>query len=178
MILDEQARKFVGWRIDILATDIARNVLDVAQEGVYSQFEVQRGLPISMLLRYFQQKGDRWQIVEHIRSRVKFAERNLISDFSELGPFDLIFCRNVLIYFDVVTKRAVLDRLGANRLTEDGYLGPRRSRNGRWTQIGCPAASIWASFAAAATARPNESRSSSWRALKAFSSKADAGSSI
>jgi chemotaxis protein methyltransferase CheR len=121
MILDEEARKFVGWRIDILATDIARNVLDVAREGIYSQFEVQRGLPISMLLRYFQQKGDRWQVVEHIRSRVKFTECNLISDFSGLGPFDIIFCRNVLIYFDVATKRTVLDRLGA-RLNEGGYL--------------------------------------------------------
>jgi chemotaxis protein methyltransferase CheR len=74
-----------------------------------------------MLLRYFQQKGDRWQIVEHIRSRVKYEECNLISDFSELGPFDVIFCRNVLIYFDVATKRVVLDHLGT-RLTESGYL--------------------------------------------------------
>lgn len=121
MILDEEARKVAGWRIDILATDIARNVLDVAREGLYSQFEVQRGLPITMLLRYFQQKGERWQIVEHLRSRVRFEERNLISDFSDLGQFDVIFCRNVLIYFDVPTKRSVLNRLH-HCLGERGYL--------------------------------------------------------
>ena len=101
MILDEEARKIAGWRIDVLGTDIARSVLDVAREGLYSQFEVQRGLPISMLLRYFQQKGERWQVVEHLRSRVQFEERNLISDFRDFGRFDVIFCRNVLIYFDV-----------------------------------------------------------------------------
>ena len=121
MILDEETRKVAGWRIDILATDIARNVLDVAREGLYSQFEVQRGLPITMLLRYFQQKGERWQIVEHLRSRVQFEECNLISDFSGLGQFDVIFCRNVLIYFDVPTKRRVLDRL-YHSLREGGYL--------------------------------------------------------
>ena len=121
MILDEEARKYAGWRIDILATDIASSVLDLAREGVYSQFEVQRGLPISMLLRYFQQKGDRWQIVEHLRSRVRFDECNLISDFDELGQFDVIFCRNVLIYFNVTTKRTVLDNL-CRSLSPDGYL--------------------------------------------------------
>jgi chemotaxis protein methyltransferase CheR len=121
MILDEQVRKLGGWNIDILATDIASHVLDVAREGVYSQFEVQRGLPISMLLRYFQQKGDRWQVVEHLRSRVRFEEGNLISNFTDRGRFDVIFCRNVLIYFDVPTKRTVLDRL-RHCLDDDGYL--------------------------------------------------------
>ena len=121
MILDEEARKLTGWRIDILATDISRNVLDIARDGLYSQFEVQRGLPITMLLRYFQQKGERWQIVEYLRSRVQFEERNLVSDFSDLGKFDVIFCRNVLIYFDVPTKRRVLDRL-YHCLADGGYL--------------------------------------------------------
>ena len=121
MILDEEARKLAGWRIDIVATDIARNVLDVAREGLYSQFEVQRGLPIAMLLRYFQQKGDRWQIADHVRSRVRFEDCNLISDFGDLGQFDVIFCRNVLIYFDVPTKRSVLERL-YHSLAEGGCL--------------------------------------------------------
>lgn len=121
IILEEEIRRLTDWRIDILATDIARNVLDAAREGLYSQFEVQRGLPIAFLLRYFQQKGDRWQVVERVRSRVRFEERNLISDFSDLGQFDIIFCRNVLIYFDVPTKRGVLGRLDDN-LREAGYL--------------------------------------------------------
>jgi chemotaxis protein methyltransferase CheR len=121
MVLDEEARKIAGWRVDILATDIARGILDVARAGVYSQFEVQRGLPIAMLLRYFQQEGKRWQLAEHVRSRVRFEECNLIADFKSLGQFDLIFCRNVLIYFDVQTKRDVLERLH-NSLAEGGYL--------------------------------------------------------
>jgi chemotaxis protein methyltransferase CheR len=120
MILDEEAQKLVGWNVEILATDLSRSVLAGAREGLYSQFEVQRGLPISHLLRYFRQEGERWRINEHLRSRVRFEELNLLSDFQKLGRFDVIFCRNVLIYFDVATKKTVLDRL-AQALTPDGF---------------------------------------------------------
>ena len=121
MILDEEARKLAGWNVDILATDIAHHVLDAARKGIYNQFEVQRGLPITMLLRYFQKRGDHWQIVEHLRSRVRFEECNMISNFVDRGRFDVIFCRNLLLYFDVPTKRAVLDRL-YHCLEDDSYL--------------------------------------------------------
>ncbi len=120
MILDEEAQRLTGWSVEILATDLSRSVLAGAREGLYSQFEVQRGLPISHLLRHFRQEGDRWRISEHLRSRVRFEEINLMSDFQGLGRFDVIFCRNVLIYFDVATKKNVLDRL-ARVLTPDGY---------------------------------------------------------
>jgi chemotaxis protein methyltransferase CheR len=120
MILDEEAQRLAGWHIEILATDLSRSVLAAAREGVYSQFEVQRGLPIAQLLRYFQQEGDRWRINEHLRSRVHFEEINLLSDFRDLGQFDVIFCRNVLIYFDLPTKKIVLDRL-AKALAPDGF---------------------------------------------------------
>jgi chemotaxis protein methyltransferase CheR len=120
MILDEEAQKLVGWNVEILATDLSRSILASAREGLYSQFEVQRGLPISHLLRYFQQEGERWRINEHLRSRVRFEELNLLSDFQKLGRFDVIFCRNVLIYFDVATKKNVLNRL-AQALTPDGF---------------------------------------------------------
>ena len=120
MILDEEAQKLAGWNVEILATDLSRSVLAGAREGLYSQFEVQRGLPISHLLRYFRQEGDRWRINEHVRSRVHFEELNLMSDFQGLGRFDVVFCRNVLIYFDVPTKKKVLDRL-VQVLMPDGY---------------------------------------------------------
>ncbi len=121
MLLDEEAHRLSGWSVDILGTDLSRAVIAAAREGVYTQFEMQRGLPISQLLRYFRQENDRWRINEHLRSRVRFEEFNLLSDYRELGRFDVIFCRNVLIYFDVPTKRDVLNRM-AQILLPDGYL--------------------------------------------------------
>ena len=111
MILDEAAKTLAGWRVELFATDISGAAIEAARNGGYNQFEVQRGLPVNMLLRYFQRDNERWRVVEHIRARVEFEERNLIADFSDLGPFDIVFCRNVLIYFDVATKRDVLSRL-------------------------------------------------------------------
>ncbi len=121
MILDEEAPKLTGWEIEIVATDLSHNVINSAREGLYTQFEVQRGLPIGQLLRYFSQEGDRWRINQHLRSRIRFEQFNLLSDYGELGRFDIIFCRNVLIYFDVPTKQAVLEKM-ARVLAPDGYL--------------------------------------------------------
>ncbi|MGA3303803.1 MAG: protein-glutamate O-methyltransferase CheR [Methylovirgula sp.] len=121
MILDEEAQKLQGWNVEILATDVSHSVIAAAREGIYTQFEVQRGLPISQLLRYFRQDGDRWRVNEHLRSHVQFEEFNLLSDFGALGRFDVIFCRNVLIYFDMPTKHAVLKKM-ARVLAPDGYL--------------------------------------------------------
>ena len=113
MILSEMAHKFSGWRIEIVATDISTEVLDRAKSGLYTQFEVQRGLPIQMVLKYFTQVGEQWQIVPAIRAMVDYKPLNLIKDFSHLGSFDIIFCRNVLIYFDAPTKGDVLKRMAA-----------------------------------------------------------------
>ena len=121
MLLKENASKLAGWRIDIVATDLSTEILDKAKEGLYSQFEVQRGLPINLLVKYFKQVGDRWQIDAGIRQMVKFQKFNLLTSPSALGQFDVIFCRNVLIYFDPPTKTEVLDRL-ADLLANDGYL--------------------------------------------------------
>lgn len=109
-----------GWQFDILATDISNDVLDKARNGAYSQFEVQRGLPIQMLMQHFEQVGDQWRISAKIRKMVQFRQLNLLNDFSALGQFDVIFCRNVLIYFDQPTKVDVLTRIRA-RLANDGY---------------------------------------------------------
>jgi chemotaxis protein methyltransferase CheR len=121
MILTEEKAKLQGWTIDITATDLSTEILEKAQAGVYSQFEVQRGLPIQLLVKYFKQQGDRWQIDAAIRGMVKYRCLNLLDDFASMGGFDVIFCRNVLIYFDQPTKTAVLERM-ARILAPDGYL--------------------------------------------------------
>jgi chemotaxis protein methyltransferase CheR len=121
MILTEMAPKLAGCRIEIVGTDISTEVLEKAKAGLYSQFEVQRGLPINLVLKYFKQVGEQWQIAPALRSMVDYRPLNLIKDFSSLGTFDIIFCRNVLIYFDTPTKADVLKRMAA-MLPEDGTL--------------------------------------------------------
>ena len=121
MELAERERQLIGWTVEIVATDFAEDALRKARKGIYSQFEVQRGLPVSLLVKYFQKVGTSWEISPDIRARVAFREHNLLDDCQDLGPFDVIFCRNVLIYFDEATKRAVLARL-ASGLASDGYL--------------------------------------------------------
>ena len=121
MILDEFAFRTPGWKIEIIATDLSEQVLEKARKGVYSQFEVQRGLPTPMLLRHFNQIGESWQLSDHIRSKVTFRPRNLLSDFWTLGRFDIIFCRNVLIYFDAARKADILGRM-TRSLASDGYM--------------------------------------------------------
>ncbi|RME62781.1 MAG: protein-glutamate O-methyltransferase CheR [Alphaproteobacteria bacterium] len=111
MLLNEQKAKWAGWQIEILGTDLSTSVLRRAQEGIYSQFEVQRGLPIQLMVKYFTQVGDAWQLAKDIRDMVQFRELNLLASFSSLGTFDVVFCRNVLIYFDEATKSEVLNRI-------------------------------------------------------------------
>lgn len=121
MLLNEASARISGWQVEIVASDISADVLQKAKDGVYTQFEVQRGLPPEFLSRYFTQVGDNWQISQQIRSMVDFREVNLIHDFSSLGQFDIVYCRNVLIYFDLPTKVDVLARL-AKALAPDGSL--------------------------------------------------------
>lgn len=121
IILKEAAVQFPGWSFEILATDISNEILNQAREGVYSQFEVQRGMPITLLLKYFTQSGDKWRINDDIRKLVKFENFNLLEPMSRLGVFDVVFCRNVLIYFDEPTKGKVLDNI-ARQLEPDGFL--------------------------------------------------------
>jgi chemotaxis protein methyltransferase CheR len=111
-------------RLDILATDISGDVLARAKDASFSQFEVQRGLPARALVTHFTQDGARWRLRPALRAMVRFEEHNLLSDGASLGRFDVIFCRNVLIYFDAPTKTRVLEML-ARHLLPDGvlYLG-------------------------------------------------------
>jgi chemotaxis protein methyltransferase CheR len=121
MILSESAAQLNGWRIEIVGTDLSTEILNRAKEGMYSQFEVQRGLPITMLVKYFAQIGDRWQINAKIRGMVQYKEFNLLQDPMPLGRFDVVFCRNVLIYFDQPTKTRVLNSV-SKLMPEDGFL--------------------------------------------------------
>ena len=121
MCLKEKAAQLAGWRFEIVATDLSQEVLEKSKAGIYSQFEVQRGLPIQLLLKYFTQTGELWQINADLRGMVQHRSLNLLQDFSHLGKFDVIFCRNVLIYFDQETKVDVFERM--SRVTEpDGML--------------------------------------------------------
>lgn len=121
MILKDMSAQLAGWRVEIVATDLSEAVLEKSRAGVFSQFEVQRGLPIQMLVKHFTQTNEVWQLSPEIRSMVQFKQLNLLHDFSHLGSFDVIFCRNVLIYFDPEMKTNVLRRLG-NMIERDGFL--------------------------------------------------------
>jgi chemotaxis protein methyltransferase CheR len=121
MCLQEMGAAIAGWRIEILATDLSQEVLEKSKAGIYSQFEVQRGLPIQMLVKYFTQIGELWQINPDIRAMVQHRQLNLLHDYSQLGVFDVIFCRNVLIYFDQETKIGIFNRL-ARATASDGFL--------------------------------------------------------
>jgi chemotaxis protein methyltransferase CheR len=121
MLLKEKEAALAGWRIEIVATDLSQGVLEKSRAGIFSQFEVQRGLPIQLLVKYFKQSGELWQINADIRAMVQHRQLNLLQDFSHLGKFDVIFCRNVLIYFDQDTKIATFERL-ARAIEPDGFL--------------------------------------------------------
>ncbi len=121
MCLKEIEREILGWRIEMVATDLSGEVLEKARQGIYSQFEVQRGLPIQLLVKHFTRSGEFWQIAPELRAMVRYRQLNLLADFSQLGTFDIVFCRNVLIYFDAETKTDVLNRI-ARVTAPDGYL--------------------------------------------------------
>jgi chemotaxis protein methyltransferase CheR len=113
MLLRELGDVLAGWRVEIIGTDLSSDILTKAESGVYTQFEVQRGLPITMLVKYFKQDGEQWMLDSSIRSMVQFRQFNLLDSMGSLGEFDMVFCRNVLIYFDNPTKGKVLERMNA-----------------------------------------------------------------
>jgi chemotaxis protein methyltransferase CheR len=121
MLLREMGARLRDWKVSITATDMVARVVKQAEEGVYSQFEVQRGLPIQYLLKYFTRTGEAWKLVPEIRQMVNFRRLNLLDDISSLGQFDIVICRNVLIYFDLPVKVSLLERL-TRALHPDGAL--------------------------------------------------------
>lgn len=121
MLWKENAAKWQGLNLSILGTDISLDILDKAKKGEYSQFEVQRGLPVTLLVKYFKQEGDRWVLNQDIRNMVQLRKFNLLESMSALGKWDVVYCRNVLIYFDPPTKADILERI-ARQMEPDGFL--------------------------------------------------------
>jgi chemotaxis protein methyltransferase CheR len=121
MLLLEHFPQLADWRVSILATDLSPTVLKLAQEGTYSQFEVNRGLPASYLVKYFTKQQDEWCIKDEIKKMVEFRPMNLIQPWPVLPPLDLVFIRNVMIYFEVETKKTILKKI-RNCLLPHGYL--------------------------------------------------------
>jgi chemotaxis protein methyltransferase CheR len=110
-----------GWNIELTASDINSECIARAKEGLYTSFEIQRGLGIKRLVAYFTQEGENWRISEQLRRMIQFRSFNLLDDYTGLGEMDAIFCRNVLLYFEPQTKADILERL-AIMLAADGYL--------------------------------------------------------
>jgi chemotaxis protein methyltransferase CheR len=121
MMLDQNPSLTQGVPVEVVATDISDRCLDRARQGLFTQFEVQRGLPIQMLMHYFTQQDDHWRISERIRQQVSFRKQNLIDANYAMGKFDVVFLRNVLVYFDGPTKGEVLDRV-AQQMNPGGFL--------------------------------------------------------
>jgi chemotaxis protein methyltransferase CheR len=121
LLFREHFPELAAWKISLLASDLSRQVLERAREGRYHQIEVNRGLPAALLVKYFEQHGTDWQLKPAIRNMVDFQEINLVKAWPALPLMDLVLIRNVMIYFDVETKKAILSRL-ARVLRLDGYL--------------------------------------------------------
>ena len=121
MLMDELRIQYPRVTLDILATDISDRCLEKAQSGLYTQFEVQRGLPITMMVKHFEKVDEMWRISPKMRASVRYKKMNLLDDLRLIGRQDVIYCRNVLIYFDLETKKRVLEQM-ATLLPDDGYL--------------------------------------------------------
>jgi chemotaxis protein methyltransferase CheR len=121
MALAESEPDLEDWKVEITATDISEAALEIARRGVYSQFEAQRGLSTARLLRYLEPHRGQWRVSDALRARVVFRRVNLLDQFRDVGPCDVIFCRNVLMYFEPEVRREVLTRL-FGVLAEDGVL--------------------------------------------------------
>lgn len=121
MLLDDLKLQRKGWAIDLIATDLSSEMIARAEEGLYTHYEVQRGLAIRRLVAHFTQESNNWRIHENLRRMVTFRQFNLLDSYGWLDDLDVVFCRNVLIYFDHKTKVSVLERI-AEVLESDGAL--------------------------------------------------------
>ena len=121
MLFAEQKERWHGWTIELIGTDVSHRAINAARSGLYSQFEVQRGLGVTQMLRHFDETANGWQIREDARRMVQFRQHNVLGPHPGRQPFDLVLCRNVLLYFDRATRGAAFDRL-ASAVAHDGYL--------------------------------------------------------
>lgn len=121
MLFAEEAEKWRGWAIDILGTDVSTGCIDRARSGTYSQFEVQRGLGINQMIKWFEEAADGWRAVEPLRKPVRFQVHNLLEPVPHPGDFDIVLCRNVLLYLSPEKKTLAFERIGG-AMAEDGWL--------------------------------------------------------
>jgi chemotaxis protein methyltransferase CheR len=121
MLFAEQKERWAGWTIELLGTDVSHRVVNAARSGRFSQFEVQRGLGVTQMLRHFDETAQGWQIREEARRMVNFRQHNVLAPHPGRQPFDLVLCRNVLLYFERATRAAAFDRL-ASAVAGDGFL--------------------------------------------------------
>jgi chemotaxis protein methyltransferase CheR len=121
MLFAEDPQKWAGWTVDILGSDVSTKCIDRARAGIYSQFEVQRGLGINQMIKWFEECPDGWRAVEPLRKPVRFQVHNLLEPPPHPGGFDIVLCRNVLLYLSPDKKSLAFERL-ASAMAEDGWL--------------------------------------------------------
>jgi len=121
MLVRENFPELQGWKLTLLASDVSQEMLDRTKEGLYSQLEINRGVPTRLLVRYFQREGLSWRLDESIRKMVEVRKVNLIEGLPYLPKMDIIFLRNVLIYFDIETRKSIIEKI-SRHLKSDGYL--------------------------------------------------------
>lgn len=121
MILRDRFAQLEGWNLQLAASDISRRMIDRARQGLYTQLEINRGLPAPYLVRFFEQEEDRWLLRKDVRGLFRFFRQNLVEPWPIVAPVDILILRNVLIYFDVDTRRELLRRV-RGLLRPDGYL--------------------------------------------------------
>ena len=137
MLFAEEPEKWQGWTVDILGTDVSTACIDRARAGSYSQFEVQRGLGINQMIKWFEECPDGWRAVETLRKPVRFQVHNILEPASHPGGFDIVLCRNVLLYLNPEKKMLSFERI-ASALAEDGWLmlGAGETVIGQTTRLG------------------------------------------
>lgn len=121
MLFAEPSRLWTGWTVDILGTDVSQSAIGQARDGSYSQFEVQRGLPITQMMRWFEPDGVNWRIAGELKARTRFQAQSLLERPPQPGCFDIILCRNVLLYLSPEARRTAFERI-ADALASDGAL--------------------------------------------------------
>jgi chemotaxis protein methyltransferase CheR len=137
MMFAEEPEKWLGWTIDVVGTDVSTACIDRARSGVYTQFEVQRGLGINQMIKWFEECADGWRAVEALRKPLRFQVHNLLEPPPHPGGFDIVLCRNVLLYLSPDKKALAFDRL-ASAMAEDGWLmlGAGETVIGQSTKLG------------------------------------------
>ena len=137
MLFAEEPQKWVGWTIDILGTDVSTACVDRARHGIYSQFEVQRGLGINQTIKWFEECSEGWRAVETLRKPVRFQVHNILEPAPHPGGFDIVLCRNVLLYLSPEKKTLSFERI-ASAMAEDGWLmlGAGETVIGQTTKLG------------------------------------------